>query len=194
MTSPAANVIRFLQSGARPQWCDGPTDADLARALPRTRGMKSHLSCSVRRHAGMVLRVCRSILKDHHTAEDVPVRPCFWALAQQAAIVGRRGAVAGWLYHVAWRIAAKVARRPARRMRDRTSIRSQPAIANRSRIRLSQRHPPRRTARLPEKYRVPLLLCFFEALRTRRRHSVSAGRSGRLPAGSPAQKVACFSG
>ena len=41
--------------------------------------------------------VCRGVVRDHHAAEDV-TQAAFLALARKAGSIGRRDAVAGWLY------------------------------------------------------------------------------------------------
>src|SRR5262249_61637294 len=61
------------------------------------------------RHAGLVLRACRGVLRAHHAAEDA-AQAVFLALARQAAAVGRTGSAAGWLFRVARRVAARASR------------------------------------------------------------------------------------
>src|SRR5882762_6818860 len=108
MTPPSANVIRCLRS-ALGSMAEGSTDAALLARFAKARDEEA-FELLVWRHAGMVLRVCRSILRDHHAAEDAS-QAVFLALARQASTVCRRGTVAGWLYRVAWRISARAARR-----------------------------------------------------------------------------------
>ena len=107
MTPPSAHVIRCLRS-AFGSVADGSTDAALISRFAKARDQEA-FELLVWRHAGMVLRVCRSILRDHHAAEDAG-QAVFLALARQAAGVSRRGTVAGWLYRVAWRISVKAKR------------------------------------------------------------------------------------
>ena len=66
---------------------NGPTDAELLARFARTRD-EGAFELLVWRHAGMVLGVCRSVLLDHHAAEDV-TQATFLALAKQAQAVGR---------------------------------------------------------------------------------------------------------
>ncbi|MHA4875091.1 RNA polymerase sigma factor, partial [Enterococcus faecium] len=51
----------------------------------------------------MVYRVCRSVLRDHHAAEDA-TQAVFLAFARGAHSISDRRATAGWLYRVARRI------------------------------------------------------------------------------------------
>ena len=76
--------------------------------LSRTTTRRS--SCLSRRHAALVWRTCRAIVRDHHAAEDA-FQATFLALATKASSV--RGSVAGWLYRVAYHAALK-----ARKTRD----------------------------------------------------------------------------
>src|SRR5439155_19071721 len=86
-----------------------PSDAELLLRFASDRDAGS-FELLVWRHAGLVLRVCRSVLRDHHAAEDA-AQATFLALARQAAQVGRAGSAAGWLFRVARRVAGRAARR-----------------------------------------------------------------------------------
>src|SRR5947207_2009193 len=105
---PRPTVASHLRAalGPRP---GGPADADLLARFAAARD-EAAFELLVWRHAGMVLRVCRGVLRDHHAAEDA-AQAAFLALARRAAAVGRRGTVAGWLYRVARRVAGRAARR-----------------------------------------------------------------------------------
>ncbi len=65
------------------------------------------------RHGPMVFRVCRSVLRDAHDAEDA-FQAAFLVLAHRAGAIRRRGSVASWLFGVAHRVSARAgADRPA---------------------------------------------------------------------------------
>src|SRR5260370_2906101 len=68
----------------------------------------------VGRHGPMVLRLCRRLVGDAHLAEDC-FQATFLALARQAVSIRRPGALAAWLYGVAYRVAAKVRAEHCRR-------------------------------------------------------------------------------
>lgn len=181
MTPPAANVIRCLRT-AFGSTEGGPSDAALVQRFSESCDQEA-FELLVWRHAGMVLRVCRSRLHDHHAAEDAS-QAVFLALAKQAGSVSQRGTVAGWLYRVAWRISARAARRrspePQSDFEQLPARESEPA-RDPALVQLLNDE----IARLPEKYRVPLLLCFFEGLS----HTDAAQRLG-WPVGTLASRIA----
>ncbi|HKB02689.1 MAG TPA: sigma-70 family RNA polymerase sigma factor [Gemmataceae bacterium] len=114
----------------------------------------------VRRHGPMVLGVCRRVIGDPHLAEDA-FQATFLVLARRAAAVRPRHLVGHWLYGVAYRTALKARGSALRRMAKEKQVDAMP-------------HPPvspdqawtdlqpvldAELARLPEKYRVPVVLC-----------------------------------
>ena len=74
----------------------------------------------VERHGPMVLRVCRSVLRDAHAAEDA-FQATFLVLARRARTLGSRELLCNWLYGVAARTARK-----AKAIAARRRIRDQP--------------------------------------------------------------------
>src|SRR5262249_51987880 len=60
----------------------------------------------VARHGAMVLRQCRCILRDAHTAEDA-FQAVFLILARRASSLKQPDALPAWLYGVARRVALK---------------------------------------------------------------------------------------
>lgn len=162
---------------------DGPTDADLLRRFAEDRDAGA-FELLVWRHAGLVLRTCRGLLRDHHAAEDA-AQAVFLALARQAASVGRTGAAAGWLFRVARRVAARAAKRQPRPAFADIALDTLPAPATPApdpdlALVLDQEF-----ARLPERYRAPVLLCLVEGLT----HAQAARRLG-WPVGSVAGRLA----
>ena len=59
----------------------------------------------VERHGPMVLRVCRTVLRDAHEAEDA-FQATFLILALKAGSIRGRDSLTSWLYSVAYNVAA----------------------------------------------------------------------------------------
>lgn len=161
-----------------------PTDAELIARFAADRDATA-FELLVWRHAALVLRTCRGVLRDGHAAEDA-AQAVFLALARQAGSVGRSGAVAGWLFRVARRVAGCAARRsvlPTAPDADLNAI-PDPGATSAPDPELD-RVLHEELARLPEMYRSPILLCFFEGLS----HADAARRLG-WPVGTVNGRIA----
>jgi RNA polymerase sigma factor (sigma-70 family) len=139
-------------------------DAELVRRYVASRDAAA-FETLVWRHGPMVLGVCRRLLRHQQDAEDA-FQAAFLALARKAGTVGRREAVAGWLYRVAcraaWQLRAARARLPAQ---DAPALRSaaappepDPAWADLRPV-LDEE-----IGRLPRKHREAFVLCCLEGL------------------------------
>ena len=122
----------------------------------------------VGRHGPMVWRLCRRLVGDVHLAEDC-FQATFLALARQAASIRRPGALAAWLYGVAYRVAAR-AREDHRRRETLGSeaLTECPDPRPDALDRLTGRELmlvfEKELQRLPESYRLPIVLCCVEGL------------------------------
>ncbi len=124
---------------------------------------ESAFAALVQRHGPGVLSLCRSLLHHLQDAEDV-FQATFLVLARKASSIRKRDALGSWLYGVAQRLAAKVRARAARRggqelaQAGEVEARSADDLTWRElRVVLHEE-----LGRLPEKYRAPLLLCYWE--------------------------------
>jgi RNA polymerase sigma factor (sigma-70 family) len=128
----------------------------------------------VERHGPMVLRVCRRLLDDSNDVEDA-FQATFLVLLRRASSIRDRGSVGSWLHGVAMRVASRARVESARRRRiERHGVR--PAIGrNDDPDRLDlEALIDAELARLPEKYREPVVLCYLEGLT----HEGAAARLG----------------
>ena len=90
----------------------------------------------------------------------------FLLLATKAGTIRRSGAVGSWLFGVAHRLALKVKRATTRRRRYETRA-AVPAMATQTddiTLRELRAVLDEELALLPDKYRAPLLLCYFQGL------------------------------
>jgi RNA polymerase sigma factor (sigma-70 family) len=112
----------------------------------------------------MVLGVCRRVLGNHHDAEDA-FQATFLVLVRKAASIVPRDKVANWLYGVAYRTALKARTRSARhRVRERQmpEIPEPEAVEQDAGWRELRPMLDEELRRLPEKYRIPIVLCNLE--------------------------------
>lgn len=120
----------------------------------------------VQRHGPMVLRVCTSVLGDGADASDA-FQATFLVLVRKRAEVEGLESLAGWLHGVACRVAAKarVDRARRRKAEERGGLRVVEAAPDdapeRAELDLAVQ---REVARLPEKYRSVVVLCYWEGL------------------------------
>ncbi|MDY3552881.1 sigma-70 family RNA polymerase sigma factor [Gemmata sp. JC717] len=173
-------IRNYLRTVGIDPTVSGSGDAELVRRFAET-GDETAFELLVWRHAPLVQRVCVAVLRDRHAAEDA-AQATFLILARKAQTFTGHGAVVGWLYRVARRVSVRLARQRARQpvgteLRDVVA----PAAPDTSDTGALWEE----VARLPERYRVPVLLCFCEGLT----HAEAARRTG-LPVGTVAGRLA----
>ncbi len=162
-SSPLSEVIQGLHRLALLQ-DGGPTDGQLLERF-RVRHDEAAFAALVRRHGPMVLGVCRRVLGDGADAEDA-FQVTFFVLARRAADVVPREAVGNFLYGVAYRTALKVRTAAARRRRRERQVENMPHTTVEGGA--EERRPELRDLldeelrRLPDLYRVPVVLCDLE--------------------------------
>lgn len=128
----------------------------------------------VERHGPMVLRVCRRLLDDPNDAEDA-FQATFLVLLRRAGTIRDRASVAAWLHGVAVRVASRARVESARRHRiERRGARPEMGSdVGPDRLDLESLVDGE-LARLPEKYRQPIVLCYLEGMT----HEGAAARLG----------------
>jgi RNA polymerase sigma-70 factor (ECF subfamily) len=138
---------------------------------------ESAFTALVQRHGPAVLSLCRSLLHHLQDAEDV-FQATFLVLARKAGSIRKRESLGSWLYGVAHRLACKAKARAARHGgRELTAAEETeaPAVDDMTwrELRLVLHEE---LSRLPEKYRSPLLLCYWEG-KTQEEAAVQLGWS-----------------
>jgi RNA polymerase sigma factor (sigma-70 family) len=151
-------LVDRLRAAAGPAPENGVTDGELLDRYDRGRDQAA-FELLVRRHGALVLGVCRRVLRDAHAAEDA-FQATFLILARKMRSVRRRATIAGWLYRVALRVAVR-ARRGVRR---EAPLVKEPAVEEPDRLAGQELRAvlDDELGRLPERFRLPVLLCYVE--------------------------------
>ena len=162
MTPHSRTLLSHLHRLAAPA---APDATLLTRWIDRRD--ESAFSVLMARHGPMVLGVCRRVLGDVQDAEDA-FQATFLVLARQAAKLRRPESLASFLYGIALRLARKARAAAKRRPKIQTTVAipepvdPQPhvldALSGRELLALVDAE----IARLPEVYRLPLLLCLLQ--------------------------------
>src|SRR6516165_5936700 len=160
-TNAANRVIRHLRRAALAPDGAGLTDGELLE-LYATRREAAAFEALVRRHGPMVLRVCRRVLRNEADAEDA-FQATFLVLVRKAASIRCPNTVSNWLYGVAYNTALKAkAMNHKRRAKERESATVPKAEARGEVWREVQALLDAELSGLPDKYRIPIVLCDLE--------------------------------
>jgi RNA polymerase sigma factor (sigma-70 family) len=165
-TVPLTGALRGLRRAALLHDDRGRADAQLLEDFVARRDQAA-FAALLRRHGPMVLGVCRRVLGHEQDAEDA-FQAAFLVLARKAASLRRRELVGNWLYGAAYR-AALEARAARRRVKERPMAEApEPHTADETAVWNDLRPVlDRELNRLPDRYRLAVVLCDLEG-RTRR--------------------------
>jgi RNA polymerase sigma factor (sigma-70 family) len=164
------------------------TDGQLLERFGARGGEAAELAFAalVERHGPMVLRVCRHVLADPNDADD-SFQATFLILVKKARSLWVQESLGPWLHRVAHRVATR-ARISAARLREheKRAAGARPTLLRERGDRdelLSLLHEE--IDRLPEPYRVPVVLCDLQGLTHER-----AARHLRWPLGTVKSRLA----
>jgi RNA polymerase sigma factor (sigma-70 family) len=154
------NVYRMAGEACR------PTDRELLQAFVH-QGDQAAFEVLVRRHGALVLGVCRRVLGNDADADDA-FQAAFLVLAKKAGSTAWQDSVAGWLHRTAHRLACQARAAALRRTRreKRAPVRASANPLEQLSAQELLRILDEELLCLPERYRVPLVLCYLQG-RTR---------------------------
>jgi RNA polymerase sigma factor (sigma-70 family) len=155
-----SRVVRHLRRIVRPAETRALCDAQLLEHFARRRD-EAAFEVLLSRHGPMVRGLCRQLLRDAHDAEDA-FQATFLILVQKAGSLREGDLLGHWLYGVAYRVAARVrAGRNRRRAVERLDADAVGSAAESPEPELRWLLHEE-LSRLPEKYRIPVVLCYLE--------------------------------
>jgi RNA polymerase sigma factor (sigma-70 family) len=155
-------VLEHLRKLTDPRRARELCDGDLLERFRRYRE-EAAFTLLMQRHGAMVLNICRRILGDSHQAEDA-FQATFLVLVRKAGTIRKEASWSSWLHVVATHIAHKARAQSARRRAcerealppGRNDNSFDALAAGELRAALDEE-----IARLPDKYRTPLVLCYL---------------------------------
>jgi RNA polymerase sigma factor (sigma-70 family) len=184
-TSQSSEVIQHLRGAVFLREGAGLTDRQLLEDY-LSRREEAALAALVYRHGPMVWGVCRRVLGNYHDAEDA-FQATFLVLVRKASSIAVPELLANWLYGVALQTALKARATTAkRRSRERQVMEMpEPAVTEQDLWNDLQPLLDQDLSRLPDKYRVAIVLCDLEG-KTRK----EAARQLGVPEGTLAARLA----
>ncbi len=174
LRGPSSGVlIRGLARLFRDGTSGGLTEGELVQRFVAD-GDESAFTLLVARHGPMVLGICRQLLHDPNDVDDA-FQATFLVMVRKAASLRQSDLLGNWLYGVATRVAARTRAHSARRLAriaphcEVSEIPSNGWTGERRLQGFASLPDPApepwlhdEVSRLPEKYRMPIVLCYFD--------------------------------
>ncbi|HWY86616.1 MAG TPA: sigma-70 family RNA polymerase sigma factor, partial [Gemmataceae bacterium] len=184
-TGQLTRLVHHLRRAALLRDGAGLTDAELL-GMFLCRRDDAAFEALVRRHGPMVMGVCRRILSNLADAEDA-FQATFVVLVRKASSVVPRATVGNWLYGVAYRTALAARRANVRRASKEKKVRDMPHPEPGPEATWQDLQPflDEELSNLPDKYRMPVVLCDLEG-RTRKEVARTLG----IPDGTLSNRLA----
>jgi RNA polymerase sigma factor (sigma-70 family) len=154
------SFMQMLRRVAARHARDEQADAELLARFVR-QGDEAAFEVLVHRHGPMVWGVCRRLLTRTEDAEDA-FQAAFVVLLRRAGSIRDGSLLGNWLYGVAYRVAVRARARAARRAaRERQGMLTERAATATETTTDWQHLLHEEVFRLPEKYRLPIVICYL---------------------------------
>jgi RNA polymerase sigma factor (sigma-70 family) len=157
-------ILRLIRRVVEDHEVRDVSDRDLLRRFSEQRD-EAAFHALLRRHGPMVFDVCRGVLGNEGDAEDA-FQATFLILARKAPSLRKAASVGSWLHSVAYRAALRARAREATRKKNeaRAPTRQiyEPDDLTWREVRAVVHEE---LSKLPERYRVALVMCYLESKR-----------------------------
>jgi RNA polymerase sigma factor (sigma-70 family) len=152
-------LLRRVRDVSLRQAAAGVSDAELLGRFLRERDQAA-FEVLVWRHGGMVLGVCRRMLRHTQDVEDA-FQATFLVLVRKGNTISEWTSLHHWLHKVAYRIALRALKEAAKRRTNSNGIEEAAMATDDPSWREVRPVLDEEIARLPEKYRAVVLLCYL---------------------------------
>lgn len=161
------------------------SDAELLQRFAVHRNEAAFVAL-LRRYGPLVWSVCRRVLAEEQAAEDA-FQATFLVLVRKAQSVSKQASIRSWLYGVALRVALRARQQENVRRRREQETPSRPSGDTAVETSWQDVRPilDEEIQRLPEKYRLPIILCYLEG-----QTNDEAAKVLRCPRGTIATRLA----
>jgi RNA polymerase sigma factor (sigma-70 family) len=162
MPDQISEVVQYLHSIILRPEESGLTDGELLGRFIEQRDTTA-VAALMHRHGPMVWGVCRRLVANHHDAEAA-FQATFLVLVRRASFIIPRERVGNWLYGVAHQTSLKAGARLAKRRTRERQMMTMPEAPAPEQNPWDDLQPllDQELSRLPEKYRVAIVLCDLE--------------------------------
>jgi RNA polymerase sigma factor (sigma-70 family) len=155
-------ILRLILQVVEDPEVRAASDRDLLQRFSERREAAA-FHALLRRHGPMVFDVCRGVLRNEANAEDA-FQATFLILARKAASIRKAASVGSWLHSVAYRTALQARAQEATRKKSEAHAPahhvSEPDDLTWREVRAALHEE---LNRLPERYRVALVMCYLES-------------------------------
>ncbi len=161
-TPTTSTVLSYIRHWINRKRTETASDETLLRRFSQE-GDETAFALLMDRHGPMVLGTARRFVGDEHLAEDV-FQATFLTLARQTGRLRRAAALPAWLHSIACRLALTALRQRKRRQRaegeavPRQTVCPAEAAVSQEQLDILDEE----LSRLPERFRLPLVLCCLE--------------------------------
>jgi RNA polymerase sigma factor (sigma-70 family) len=156
------NVLGHLRRLLAGEGGDPTDDVRLLQRFASDRD-EAAFTTLVQRYGPLVLRVCRNVLFDSHDVDDA-FQATFLVLVKKAGTLAQPWLLGPWLHGVAYRVAVRARAQAARRRQHERQAKVMATQDSFSESDWRELGPviEEEVHSLPEKYRVPFVLCYLE--------------------------------
>jgi RNA polymerase sigma factor (sigma-70 family) len=164
MPGQMTSVLRFLRHAAGANEVGDQSDAALLREFVSQKSDDA-FAAILQRHGPLVLAVCRRTLRDNTDAEDA-FQATFLVPARKAGSIRTQETLPAWLHCVALNISRTIKLAAARRQAHERHVADMAQASPRDDVELRdwQSVLHEKVDQLPEKYRIPVVLCYLQGL------------------------------